>query len=356
MCPSDIGHLLDATNRGLQAIPQDNLQHGDRRGLHRASVASVPSCRRIVDGIDRAGRSTRAQTVDPLTTLIDQSPAGAELPSATSRLDRSVGSEPRGDHRPVARPGPAFADLLDARGPAPREGAPAVRPAAPTLPVLLANLVSLGTVAVTYQPRHRTIAGAAAPRIALMRRSACRTATPNRTTRGSICLQPQPQPAAAVHHRLPAAHQQRSPASVDYPTAPPATCTAGCPKIRRSTSAVRATFPCETRPGKTAPDSRDVRKRREATFRSTTATTGKATPTPLTRPRRAAVSPRAVTRRAATPQGTAQPPPPVAVATYDQATGDYSARTGAATPRTTWRIRKPKTGSLFSYRHPEPRM
>ena len=32
----------------------------------------------------------------------------------------------------------------------------------PTLPILLANLVSVGQVAITYQTEHRTAAGAAA--------------------------------------------------------------------------------------------------------------------------------------------------------------------------------------------------
>ncbi len=38
--PTDVNTVLDATNRGLAAIPRDNLQDGHRRGLYRVSADS----------------------------------------------------------------------------------------------------------------------------------------------------------------------------------------------------------------------------------------------------------------------------------------------------------------------------
>ena len=70
--PPEIGSLLDATNRALQAIPQDNL----RTVVDEAYTAVGglgPELSRIVDG-STALAIDAGKTVDPITTLIDQSP------------------------------------------------------------------------------------------------------------------------------------------------------------------------------------------------------------------------------------------------------------------------------------------
>src|SRR6202040_519348 len=68
--PPDIGSLLDATNKALQAIPQDNL----RTVVDEASTAVGglgPELSRIVDGSTALAIDARAN-LDPLTSLIDQ--------------------------------------------------------------------------------------------------------------------------------------------------------------------------------------------------------------------------------------------------------------------------------------------
>src|SRR5689334_5660815 len=70
--PPDIGGLLDATNRALQAIPQDNL----RTVVDEANTAVAglgPELSRIVDG-STALAIEAGKTVDPITRLIDESP------------------------------------------------------------------------------------------------------------------------------------------------------------------------------------------------------------------------------------------------------------------------------------------
>lgn len=71
--PADIGNLLDATNKALQAIPPDNL-----RTVVDESAKAVgglgPELSRIVDG-STALAIEGGKTVDPLAQLIDQSPA-----------------------------------------------------------------------------------------------------------------------------------------------------------------------------------------------------------------------------------------------------------------------------------------
>src|SRR6476660_8031581 len=147
--PPDIGGLLDATNRALQAIPQDNL----RAVVDEADKAVAglgPELSRIVDGSTSLAIEA-GKTVDPITQLIDQSPPvlNSQVQTADSiatwamRLASITGQLKAQDT--------AFADLLNVSGPALGEGKALFDRVAPALPVLLANLVSLGDVAVTYR-------------------------------------------------------------------------------------------------------------------------------------------------------------------------------------------------------------
>ncbi len=55
-------------------------------------------------------------------------------------------------HRPAAEPGPGGGRVLNKGAPAADEVRALFDRLQPTLPIVLANLVSLGEVAVTYQP------------------------------------------------------------------------------------------------------------------------------------------------------------------------------------------------------------
>src|SRR6201997_57474 len=70
--PVDVGHLLDLTNRALQAIPRDNLRTVIDES-DRAVAGLGPELSRIVDG-STALAIAGGRTIDPLATLIDQSP------------------------------------------------------------------------------------------------------------------------------------------------------------------------------------------------------------------------------------------------------------------------------------------
>jgi phospholipid/cholesterol/gamma-HCH transport system substrate-binding protein len=114
--PADIGNLLDATNRALQAIPQDNL----RTVVDEADKAVGglgPELSRIVDGSTSLAIEA-GKTVDPITQLIDQSPPvlNSQVQTADSiatwamRLASITGQLKAQDT--------AFADLLNVSGPA----------------------------------------------------------------------------------------------------------------------------------------------------------------------------------------------------------------------------------------------
>src|SRR6201996_3812132 len=70
--PVDIGHLLDLTNKALQAIPRDNLRTVIDES-NRAVSGLGPELSRIVDG-STALAIAGGRTVGPLAALIDQTP------------------------------------------------------------------------------------------------------------------------------------------------------------------------------------------------------------------------------------------------------------------------------------------
>ena len=110
--PVDIGRLLDMTNRALQAIPRDNLRTVMDEA-NRAVGGLGPELSRIVDG-STALAIAGGRTIDPLAALIDQAPAGAELPGADIGRDRHLGSSNRGHHGAVQGAGCGTARSADA--------------------------------------------------------------------------------------------------------------------------------------------------------------------------------------------------------------------------------------------------
>ncbi len=147
--PVDIGRLLDATNRALQAIPNDNL-----RTVVDESYTAVgglgPELSRIFDGSTslaiEAGKS-----VDSITALIDQSPPVLESQVQTSDSIATWANQLAAITGQLKAQDTAFADLITQGGPGLEEGRALFDRIAPALPVLLANLVSLGEIAVTYR-------------------------------------------------------------------------------------------------------------------------------------------------------------------------------------------------------------
>src|ERR1700761_4084630 len=146
--PVDIGFLLDATNRALQAIPQDNL-HTVVDEASKAVAGLGPELSRLVDG-SAALAIDAGKTSDPIAKLIDQS---APVLNSQVRTSDSIATWARRVNSITSQlkaQDTAVADLLNVGGPALDEGTALFDRLAPTLPVLLANLVSLGKIAVDY--------------------------------------------------------------------------------------------------------------------------------------------------------------------------------------------------------------
>lgn len=314
--PPDIGSLLDATNTALQAIPQDNL----RTVVDEAATAVAglgPELSRIVDG-STALAIDAGKTIDPITTLIDQSP-----PLLNSQV-QTADSIATWAQRTAAITGQlkaqdiAFADLLTQGAPALEEGRALFDRVAPALPVLLANLVSLGDIAVAYRADLEQLLVLFPQGTAVMSAIALANSGTKQDYKGiyldfNLNLNlPPPCNTGFLPVR-----QQRSPSDVDAPERP-----AGelyCRVPQDSSLNVRGVrnIPCETVPGKRAPTV-ELCESNEQYVPLNDGFNWKGDPN-------ATLSGQGVPQYAPGTDPREQPAaaPPVAAVPYDPATGDY---------------------------------
>lgn len=148
--PTDINRVLDNTNRGLEAIPRENL----KTVIDEAYIAVGglgPELRRLVTG-SAALASDARQNLDPLTTLIDQSKPVLDSQTDTAGSIDAWAANLASVSGQLQRQDSAVAGILDKAPGAAEEVRALFDRLQPTLPIVLANLVSIGEVAVAYQP------------------------------------------------------------------------------------------------------------------------------------------------------------------------------------------------------------
>jgi phospholipid/cholesterol/gamma-HCH transport system substrate-binding protein len=148
--PPPINALLDAANRGIEAIPGDNV-----KTVVDESYTAVgrlgPELSRIVQGSTQLASDARAN-LDSLLTLIDEAKPLMDSQAQTADSINAWASHLADLTAQVRDADPAVAGLLERGGDTMEEGRQLFERLKPTLPVLLANLVSVGEVAVVYQP------------------------------------------------------------------------------------------------------------------------------------------------------------------------------------------------------------
>jgi phospholipid/cholesterol/gamma-HCH transport system substrate-binding protein len=147
--PPDINSLLDATNRGLEAIPRDNL----KTAIDEAYIAVGglgPEIRRFVQGSTQLAIDGR-KNLDSLITLIDKSGPVFDSQAETSDSIRAWAANLAEVTDSLRTHDASVAGLFN-KAPTHDELRVLMQRLQPTLPILLANLVSVGDVAVTYQP------------------------------------------------------------------------------------------------------------------------------------------------------------------------------------------------------------
>ncbi|WP_431237781.1 MCE family protein [Mycolicibacterium aichiense] len=148
--PPDFDGLLDAANRGLAAIPQDNLKTAIDES-YTAVGGLGPELTRLVKGGSQLAIDSD-KNLDSLLTLIDKS-----KPILDSQIDSAPAIDAWAAHvaamsNQLAVHDSSVGSILQNGGAAADEGRQLFERLKPTLPLLLANLVSLGQVGISYQP------------------------------------------------------------------------------------------------------------------------------------------------------------------------------------------------------------
>jgi phospholipid/cholesterol/gamma-HCH transport system substrate-binding protein len=319
--PPDVNRLLSQTNVGLQAIPHDNLKTVIDES-YTAFGGLGPEIARIVKGSTAIAIDAR-NNLDPLTTLIDQSKPVLDSQTDTSEAVTQWASHLATITGELQQTDRSFAGVLDKGGPATSEARQLLDRLQPTLPILLANLVSLGKVAVTYH------GGIEQLLVLLPQGTAIEDAlhVPDRFTKGPAASAAYLDfnlnlnlPPPCVTGFLPAS-QQRVPSFEDYPNRPAGDLYCRTPQDGPFNIRGAKNLPCETVPGKRAPtvrmcesDEQYVPLNDGFNWKGDPNATlsGQDIPAPAS-----AASPPSA---APPPQA---PPPPIAAAQYDPATGSY---------------------------------
>jgi len=250
--PPDINSLLGAANTGLQAIPHDNLKTAIDESY--AAVGGLgPDISRLVRGSTALASDAR-KNLDSLTTLIDQWQPIVKSQTSTADSISAWASNLATITKSLKQHDAGVSGLIEHGAPAAAEARQLLERIQPTLPILLANLVSINQVAITYRSDIEQL-------LVLLPQGIAQLQGPNLANRDNkdkahkgIYL------AFNININLPPpcttgflpAQQMRPPSFVDYPDRP-----AGdlyCRTPQNSPLNVRGArnLPCETVPGKRA--------------------------------------------------------------------------------------------------------
>jgi len=320
--PPNISSLVDATNKGLQAIPQENL----KTLVDEAYIAFGglgPELARFVQGATALAIDARAN-INELTTLADQSKPILDTQIETSDSIQAwaanlatVTDQLRNEDGNVAK-------ILQDASPAVDEARALFDQLRPTLPIVLANLVSVTEVAAVYRGNVEQL-------LVLLPQGAASiqaVGVANRNTKqdyigGYLSFNLNLNlPPACVTGFLPPA-QRRSAALEDYPPPPDGDLYCRVPQDSPFNVRGARNTPCVEKPGKRAPtaaicesdenymplnDGYNWKGDPNATL------SGQDVPAPRDPSAPGAGPP---------PAAPAPPPPPIAIAEYDPSSGSY---------------------------------
>jgi phospholipid/cholesterol/gamma-HCH transport system substrate-binding protein len=316
--PPDVNALLDATNRGLQAIPGDNLKTVIDES-YTAFAGLGPEISRLVKGSTTLASDAR-KNLGELTNLVDNSAPLLDTQTDTSDSLRAWAAHLAtitgqlqtrdNDVQGILRDGPGAADearqLLDRLQ--------------PTLPILLANLTSVAPVLVTYQPGIEQLLVLLPMGVQLAQAVSIADPENNTPYKGlqlnfatNVNL---PRPCSTGF--LPP-QQMRSPSMEDYPDRPAGDLYCRIPQDAMFNVRGARNTPCVTRPGKRAPTAK-MCESDENYVPLNDGFNWKGDPN-------ATLSgqdiPQLPPESAQTPEADPAAPPPIAAAHYDRASGRY---------------------------------
>jgi phospholipid/cholesterol/gamma-HCH transport system substrate-binding protein len=250
--PPDINSLLEATNRGLTAIPRDNLKTVVDEG-YSAFGGVGPDLSRLVKGTTDLAINAR-KNLDALTTLIDQSKPLLDSQTRSSDSVQAWAAHLATITSQLRNNDSAVAGILQKGVAAADQGRQLIDRLNPTLPIVLANLVSVGQVGVTYRDNLEGLL------VELPQGAADIQAVgvANRNTKQdylgaylSFNLNLGWPPACTTGFLPP--QQQRDASYEDYPEPPKGDFYCRIPQDSMLNVRGARNYPCETRPGKRAP-------------------------------------------------------------------------------------------------------
>lgn len=251
--PPDINALLDAADRGLRAIPQENL----RTVIDESFIAVGglgPEISRIVQGSTALAIDAR-ENLDPWMNLVDNVAPILDSQAQTAGSIDAWAAHLATITTQLQAQDEAVTGILDNGAAAAEEGRQLLERISPTLPVLLSNLVDIGQVAVVYQPAIEQLLVLLPQGTALMQASSIMNRNTKQDYKGvaldfNLNLN---MPSPCTTGFLPT-QQQRTPSALDSPDRPEGDLYCRIPQDAKYT-AVRGArnYPCMTRPGKRAP-------------------------------------------------------------------------------------------------------
>lgn len=329
--PPDINSLLAATDRGLKAIPHDNL-----KTLVDESYTAVgglgPQLSRLVKGTTDLAIDAR-KNLDSLVTLIDQSKPVLDSQTNTSDSIQAWASHLATITSQLQTNDTSVRGLLQNGGPAIEEARQLFDRLQPTLPIVLANLVSVDQVGITYRPNLEQVLVLAPEAVGILQAINVPNANTKQMYRGvylSFNLNLNLPPPCTTGFLPP--QQWRAPSYEDHPPTPAGSLYCRIPQDSPNVVRGARNYPCETQPGKRAAtvklcesdkpyiplnDGFNWKGDPNATLSGQGVPEldpGQQAPAPAQQPPGPDQSPGAPP---------AQGPPPIAAAQYDPATGKY---------------------------------
>lgn len=214
----------------MRAIPHDNLKTVIDES-YTAVGGLGPELSRLVKGSSDLSIEAR-NNLDPLIALIDQWRPVAESQTNTSAAIQGWASHLATVTTELQTHDQAVAGSITKSGPAAAEARQLIERLQPTLPILMANLVSVGQVALAYRNDLEQLLVLVPQGISIMGATLVANANTKQPYRGaylSFNLNINLPPACTTGF-LPA-QQQRSATFVDYPQRPPGDLYRRVPKI-----------------------------------------------------------------------------------------------------------------------------
>ncbi|BBZ15213.1 MCE family protein [Mycobacterium branderi] len=250
--PPDVNELLNATNRGLQAIPGENLKTVIDES-YTAIGGLGPELSRIVKGSTRLAIDAR-KNLDELTNVIDNVAPVLNTQTDTSESVQAWAAHMADITRQLKDNDVAVRNVLHKGSGAMEEVRDLFDRLQPTLPIVMANLASIAPVLVTYHAGLEQILVLVPLGTAAMQAVTVANQNTKQDYRGaylSFNLNFNLPPPCTTGY-LPI-QQQRVPTYEDYPDRPAGDVYCRVPQDSMFNVRGARNYPCVTRPGKRAP-------------------------------------------------------------------------------------------------------